>query len=117
MVITINQPEVRNAINRAVSTGVSSAIDGFEGRPALRVTVLTGAGGNFCSGAGLKAFLQGEDSSAVGFMRWARRLSGLGADIAALSSGRMNGMPSCTQVNQDYITRLACTSGGLDARR
>ena len=60
VVITINRPEQRNAVNRAVSYGVCDAIDEMDRNPDLRVGILTGAGGNFCSGMDLKAFLRGE---------------------------------------------------------
>ena len=60
VVITINRPQVRNAVNRAVSYGVCEAIDEMERRPDLRLAILTGAGGNFCAGMDLKAFSQGE---------------------------------------------------------
>jgi len=60
VVITINRPQQRNAVNRAVSYGVCAAVDELDARPDLRVGVLTGAGGTFCSGMDLKAFLRGE---------------------------------------------------------
>jgi enoyl-CoA hydratase/carnithine racemase len=60
MTITINRPEVRNAVDRAVSYGVCAAVDELDARPDLRVAILTGAGGTFCSGMDLKAFLRGE---------------------------------------------------------
>ena len=60
VVITINRPQVRNAVNRAVSYGVCEAIDEMERRADLRLAILTGAGGNFCAGMDLKAFSQGE---------------------------------------------------------
>jgi len=60
VIITINRPEVRNAVNRAVSYGVCELLDELDARPDLRVGILTGAGGNFCSGMDLKAFLRGE---------------------------------------------------------
>ncbi len=60
MIITINRPEARNAINRAVSVGVCAALDELEACDDLRVGILTGAGGTFCSGMDLKAFLRGE---------------------------------------------------------
>jgi enoyl-CoA hydratase len=60
LIITINRPEVRNAYNRAVSLAVCAAIDEFEASPELRVCILTGAGGTFCAGMDLKAFLRGE---------------------------------------------------------
>ena len=60
VIITINRPEARNAINREVSLGVCAAIDELDARDDLRVGILTGAGGTFCSGMDLKAFLRGE---------------------------------------------------------
>src|SRR4051794_15550136 len=60
VVITINRPQQRNAVNRAVSYGVCAAVDELDARPDLRVGILTGAGGTFCSGMDLKAFLRGE---------------------------------------------------------
>lgn len=62
MVITINRPEVRNAIDGAVSYGVCAAVDELDARADLRVGILTGAGGTFCSGMDLKAFLRGEST-------------------------------------------------------
>ncbi len=59
-VITINRPAQRNAVNRAVSYGVCAAVDELDARDDLRVGILTGAGGTFCSGMDLKAFLRGE---------------------------------------------------------
>lgn len=60
MIITINRPDVRNAVNRNVSYKVCEALDELDLRPDLRVGILTGAGGTFCSGMDLKAFLRGE---------------------------------------------------------
>lgn len=60
VVITINRPDQRNAVNRAVSYGVCEAVDELDSRDDLRVGILTGAGGNFCAGMDLKAFLRGE---------------------------------------------------------
>jgi enoyl-CoA hydratase len=59
-VITINRPDQRNAVNRAVSYGVCAAVDELDARDDLRVGILTGAGGTFCAGMDLKAFLRGE---------------------------------------------------------
>ena len=60
LVITINRPHVRNAVNRAVSYGVCEAVDDLDRRDDLQIGILTGAGGNFCAGMDLKAFLAGE---------------------------------------------------------
>jgi enoyl-CoA hydratase len=59
-VITINRPEARNSINAAVGRGLSEAYGRIVGDPAIRVGVLTGAGGYFCAGMDLKAFVAGE---------------------------------------------------------
>jgi len=71
-VVTINRPEARNALNAEVARGVAAAIDELEARDDLVVGILTGAGGSFCSGMDLKAFLRGEDPSIPG-----RGLAGL----------------------------------------
>ena len=60
LLITINRPDQRNAVNLAVSQGLADAMDELDGDPGLSVAVLTGAGGNFCSGMDLKAFAKGE---------------------------------------------------------
>lgn len=60
LVITINRPEVRNAINGAVAAGIAAAIDELDADEGLAVGVLTGAGGYFCAGMDLGAFVKGE---------------------------------------------------------
>jgi enoyl-CoA hydratase len=56
LVITLNRPEVRNAIDSALSLGVLAALAELDADDDLRVGVLTGAGGTFCAGMDLKAF-------------------------------------------------------------
>jgi enoyl-CoA hydratase len=56
LVITLNRPEARNAIDSAMSLGVLDALAALDGDDNLRVGVLTGAGGTFCAGLDLKAF-------------------------------------------------------------
>ncbi|MGB5758629.1 MAG: enoyl-CoA hydratase-related protein, partial [Acidimicrobiales bacterium] len=60
LVITLDRPEVRNAVNRAVSLEMAEALDTLDAESDLVVGVITGAGGNFCSGMDLKAFAAGE---------------------------------------------------------
>jgi enoyl-CoA hydratase len=60
LVITLNRPEARNAVNGALAHGVAAALDELDGDRAITVGVLTGAGGTFSSGMDLKAFLRGE---------------------------------------------------------
>lgn len=61
LVITINRPEARNAINGAVSRGLAAAVDELDDDVELSLAILTGAGGNFCAGMDLKAFVAGEN--------------------------------------------------------
>jgi enoyl-CoA hydratase len=60
LVITINRPEVRNAVDAAVAEGIGTALDALDADDALAVGVLTGAGGFFCAGMDLGAFVRGE---------------------------------------------------------
>ncbi|HEX8864752.1 MAG TPA: crotonase/enoyl-CoA hydratase family protein, partial [Lentzea sp.] len=64
--ITIDRPEARNAVNAAVATQLSAALDELENNPELRVGVLTGAGGTFSAGMDLKAALKGESPEIAG---------------------------------------------------
>ena len=60
LIITLNRPEAKNAANRALALGLAAAVDVLESDDTLRVAVLTGSGGTFCSGMDLKAFVSGE---------------------------------------------------------
>jgi enoyl-CoA hydratase len=60
LLITLNRPDARNAVNLAVSEGVASALDSLDADSDLSVGVLTGAGKGFSSGMDLKAFAAGE---------------------------------------------------------
>ncbi len=59
-VITLNRPEVRNAVDRATADDLSRAFNNFEQDQSQSVAILTGAGGQFCAGADLKAVAQGQ---------------------------------------------------------
>ena len=54
-VVTIERPEVRNAVDEPTRQALVEAFQRFEAEPAHRVAILTGAGGAFCAGADLKA--------------------------------------------------------------
>jgi enoyl-CoA hydratase len=60
LVITIDRPEVRNAVNAAVAAGIAGALDELDADDSLSVGILTGAGGFFCAGMDLGAFVRGE---------------------------------------------------------
>ena len=60
LLVTINRPDQRNAVNAEVAGGIAAALDELDRDPALAVGVLTGAGKGFCAGMDLKAFVAGE---------------------------------------------------------
>jgi enoyl-CoA hydratase len=60
LLITLNRPEVRNAVNAALAEGVGKALEELDADEDLSVGVLTGAGGFFCAGMDLGAFVKGE---------------------------------------------------------
>jgi enoyl-CoA hydratase len=58
-VITIDRPEVRNAVDGPTAAALADAFRRFDNADELDVAVLTGAGGTFCAGADLKAVAAG----------------------------------------------------------
>lgn len=62
LVITINRPDQRNAVNAAVAQGIGAAMDELDGDSELTLGILTGAGKGFCAGMDLKAFVAGESA-------------------------------------------------------
>ncbi len=62
LLITINRPDARNAVNAAVATGIAAAMDELDTDGELTLGILTGAGSGFCAGMDLKAFVAGESA-------------------------------------------------------
>jgi enoyl-CoA hydratase len=62
LLITLNRPQVRNAVNAALAEGIANALDELDGEDGLSAGVLTGAGGFFCAGMDLGAFVKGESA-------------------------------------------------------
>jgi len=54
-IVTIDRPEMRNAVDRSTAKKLADAFRAFDADDSLSVAILTGAGGNFCAGADLKA--------------------------------------------------------------
>src|SRR6185295_2485732 len=59
LVVTIDRPERRNAIDGPTAVALTAAFRAFEADDGLAVGVLTGASGTFCAGADLKAIIEG----------------------------------------------------------
>ncbi len=85
LIVTMNRPQVRNALSGPMMALLREAWDRVDSDPDIRVCVLTGAGGAFCAGADLKAmtrshpgesFRAGDlDMSAIPALLKGRRLS------------------------------------------
>jgi Enoyl-CoA hydratase/carnithine racemase len=60
LIITLNRPNVRNAVDQAMAEAVAAALDELDSSPELRAGIITGAGPSFCAGMDLNAFLRGE---------------------------------------------------------
>ena len=127
LIVTINRPEARNAMNKAAAEGIAAAMDRLEAEDELRVAILTGAGGTFCSGMDLKGFLRGESPSIEGrgfggLSQWTPKkpliaavdgyaLAGgmelaLSCDLIVANSGAKFGIPEAKR-------GLAAAAGGL----
>jgi enoyl-CoA hydratase len=60
LLVTLNRPDARNAVNTALAEGIAAALDALDADDDLSVGVLTGAGKGFSAGMDLKAFVTGE---------------------------------------------------------
>ncbi|KQZ60581.1 enoyl-CoA hydratase [Sphingopyxis sp. Root1497] len=61
LILTINRPDARNAVNAAVHIGLGEGLERAEADPEIRAVIVTGAGDQaFCAGADLKALSRGE---------------------------------------------------------
>jgi enoyl-CoA hydratase len=77
-VITIDRPEVANAIDRPTAQALADALRRFDSADDASVAVLAGANETFCAGADLKAMQEPgargrAASSRMGMDRWGRR--------------------------------------------
>jgi enoyl-CoA hydratase len=66
VVVTIDRPDVRNAVDGPTATALADAFRRFDADDSLAVAVLTGAGGTFCAGADLKAVAGGRGNRVAG---------------------------------------------------
>ena len=59
-IVTINRPQARNAVDHDTALALYDAFKAFDADETASVAILTGAGGNFCAGADLKAVATGK---------------------------------------------------------
>lgn len=70
LLLTLDRPEARNAINLETATALGEAVELLNSDDELRVAVLTGAGPAFCAGQDLKALAAGEGITVEGHPEW-----------------------------------------------
>jgi enoyl-CoA hydratase/carnithine racemase len=63
--ITLNRPEVRNALDLAAARALLAAVGTIEADPKVRVAIVTGSGPAFCAGADLRARQRGEGRAVI----------------------------------------------------
>ncbi|HMC41562.1 MAG TPA: crotonase/enoyl-CoA hydratase family protein [Acidimicrobiales bacterium] len=63
--VTLNRPQVRNAVDRDTAAELADAFRAFDADESSSVAVLTGAGGTFCAGADLKGVAAGRGNRAL----------------------------------------------------
>jgi enoyl-CoA hydratase len=102
--VTINRPEVRNAVDGATARALEEAFLAFDADAEARVAVLTGAGGHFCAGADLKAVSAGLEDNPGGMP--------LSADMNATAPMG----PSRLQLTKPVIAAIAgsAVAGGME---
>lgn len=127
LVITLNRPEVRNSVDAATAQAAAAAFERLDAQPHLRVAILTGAGGNFCSGMDLKAFVRGESPRVeprgfIGLNEHTFAKPIIAAVEGYALAGGLEAALACDQVVASRSARfgipevkrgLAATSGGL----
>ena len=65
LIVTMNRPEVRNALSAEMMAIMADAWDRVDADPDIRVAILTGAGGSFCAGMDLKAMSRNAPGDSV----------------------------------------------------
>ncbi|WP_320671889.1 crotonase/enoyl-CoA hydratase family protein [Patulibacter defluvii] len=58
LLLTLNRPQVRNAVDLPLAQAMADALDHLDAEPSLSVGIVTGAGRGFCAGMDLKAFAE-----------------------------------------------------------
>ncbi|MGH8493838.1 MAG: crotonase/enoyl-CoA hydratase family protein [Moraxellaceae bacterium] len=105
LIVTLNRPEARNAVDGPTARALAEAFLQFEGDEELSVAILTGVGGHFCAGADLKAVASGDSAISNSMAP---------PSDSAFETGPMG--PSRFQLSKPVIAAIEgyCVAGGLE---
>ena len=119
LVITINRPEARNAVNMAVTMGIGDALEEADNDRTVRAVIITGAGDlAFCAGADLRALSRGERLGPTDGPRAARGFAGfvsfpISKPIIAAVNGFALGGGTEIALASDLVVAAETASFGL----
>lgn len=114
--LTLNDPDKRNALNEAMNAEICAALDDLEADPEVGALVVTGAGRAFCAGADLSDLLDQDPSGGIqrlyeGFLRVAHSpLATVAAVNGAAVGAGMNMVLACD------LVLAACGRARFDSR-
>jgi enoyl-CoA hydratase len=129
LVVTMNRPEAKNAWSSEMLAGLAEAWDRIDGDADLRCAILTGAGGDFCAGADLKAMsaarAEGDDGFAkrietgtqVAFKAMLRSYHLTKPLIAAVEGYALAGGTEILQATDIRVAGASATFGLTEVRR
>ena|SRR5438477_10371873 len=123
-IVTIDRPDVANAIDRPTAAALANAFRRFDADDALQVAVLTGANGTFCAGADLKAMrdservvrLEREGDGPVGPTRMLLGKPVIAAVEGHAVAGGSSSRPGAISGSRPTTRSSACTAGAGASR-
>ena len=106
--VTIDRPEVRNAVDGPTARALADGFREFDADPVARVAVLTGAGEHFCAGADLRSVARGSSPAELGAS------GGLALDDDMAHDGPMG--PSRLELTKPVIAAVEgyAVAGGIE---